>query len=241
MGRTPSTLAPPRAAGPPAPARPIEHATPRPVAASPRERLDAVLDGRQVYHQAQGMLAELAGCSLQRAGEALLQVGAGLGAHTANDAAKLFLINAADALGDPDSRLLIRRFTTAATAALGPSQDWVPQPAAGPACGGPGAARHVRSVVATLVGEERGLEVRGELDVATAPLVAAAFADRRPGNGPGGRYLLDLQALTFIDVRGIRVLSDIDTQIYQAREDLQVNPPTSAEANYTLRLAISLG
>jgi anti-anti-sigma regulatory factor len=102
-------------------------------------------------------------------------------------------------------------------------------------------ARHPPTVVATLVGQERGLEVRGELDLATAPLVAAAFADRGPGNGPGSRYLLDLSDLTFLDVRGIRVLSDIDTEMDEVGDYLQVNPPASAEADQTLRLAVSLG
>jgi hypothetical protein len=206
------------------------------------ERLNEVLDGRQAFHQAQGMLAEMTGCTLRRSGEVLLHVGGQLGLQTAASVAGLFLINAADALGDPDSAAVIRRFTTAAAL---PSLDH------DRSSHGPGvplldmdeqlATERPTNAFATLVADGRALEVRGELDMATTPLLAAAFAGRQTRQPRGSGFLLELQGMTFVDVSGVRALSDIDSTITDVGDRLEVNPPLSAGANRMLRLAVSLG
>lgn len=224
MGRRPSTRAGPRSRilGPLEAIPAFEPSTLRPLPVAARGRFDLRLEENRTYRRAQGMLAEMAHCSLQSAGEALLQIGAQLGADTANGAANLFVRHAADAARSSGSQVAVGRFTTAAAHA-DRAEGLVP------------------SVVATLVEDERGLEVRGELDIATAPVVAAAFADRRPGSAHGGRFLLDLRGVTFLDVHGVRALSDIDTQISATGHHLHVDPPLSAEAERILRLAVSLG
>jgi hypothetical protein len=199
-----------------------------------------VLDGRQAFHQAQGMLAEMAGCTLRRSGEVLLHVGAQLGLQTAADVAGLFLINAADALGDPDSAAVMRRFTTAAAL---PSVDHEQAPRGfdvRPLAVDVATERPTNGF-ATLVAEGRALEVCGELDMATTPLLAAAFAGRQTGRPRGSGFLLELQDMTFVDVSGVRALSDIDSKITDVGDHLEVNPPLSAGANRMLRLAVSLG
>jgi anti-anti-sigma factor len=167
------------------------------------------------------MLAEMAGCTLRRAGEVLMQRGAQLGFQTADAVAGFFLINAADAFGDPDSRAAVAHFATLASA--GPDLDRVESQAPPP--------------FATMVAAGRTLEIRGELDIATVPLLAAAFANRQPGSS----FLLDLHDLTFLDVAGLRALSDVETQITEHGERLRVYLPTSPTANWMLRFAGSRG
>ncbi len=92
-----------------------------------------------------------------------------------------------------------------------------------------------------MVAAGQTLGIRGELDIATVPLLAAAFADRRPVGGPGSSFLLDLHDLTFLDVAGLRALSDVEMEITEHGERLQVNPPTSPAADWMLRFAAAHG
>ncbi len=172
-----------RPAGAGAPTLPVDALAAQAAPNSDLQRLNAVLDGRQAFHQAQGMLAEMAGCTLRRAGEVLLQTGAQLGLQTADAVTTL--------------------------------------------------------PFATLVGGGRTLEIRGELDIATTPLLAIAFADRQPGKHPGSSFRLELRDLTFLDVVGLRALSDIEIQITNRGERLQVNLPTSRAVNRTLQFAVA--
>jgi anti-anti-sigma regulatory factor len=219
----PLTAAPPAGAG--LSAAPVDILAVQAAPQSDLQRLNAVLDGRQGFHQAQGMLAEMAGCTLRRAGEVLLQHGAQLGLQTADAVAGFFLINAADAFGDPDSRAVVARF--AALAAAGPDLDRIENPAT--------------PSFATMVAAGRTLEILGELDIATVPLLAAAFADRQPGTGPESSFRLNLHDLTFLDVAGLRALSDVEIQITDHGERLQVCLPTSSAANWMLRFAVAHG
>jgi hypothetical protein len=219
----PSTDAPPAGAG--SPTMPVDIPAAQAAPNSDLQRLNAVFDGRQAFHQAQGMLAEMAGCTLRRAGEVLLQHGAQLGLQTADAVARFFLINAADAFGDPDSRAAVTRF--AALAAGTPALDRVENRATPP--------------FASMVAAGRTVQIRGELDIASVPLLAAAFADRHPVSSPDSSFRLDLHDLTFLDVAGLRALSDIEVEITDLGERLQVNPPTSPTTNWMLRLAVSRG
>jgi anti-anti-sigma factor len=188
------------------------------------ERLSAVLDGRQTFHEAQGMLAEVAGCTMRRAGQVLLQRGAQLGFQTSAAVAGYFLINAANAAGNTNSRAALAHFTALAS---GSDLDHVDARATAP--------------FATLSAAERVLKIRGELDIATVPLLLAAFADRRPGTGPGSSFLLELSDLTFVDVAGLRALAAIQTQITTNGERLRVNPPTSSATTWVLQFAVARG
>ena len=224
MGSHSPPLTGARPAGAGSPTMPLDALAAQAVPNSDLQRLNAVLDGRQAFHEAQGMLAEMAGCTLRRAGEVLLQIGAQLGLQTADAVAGFFLINAADALGDPDSQAAVARF---AALAAGSDLELVETPATSP--------------FATLGGTGRTLEIRGELDIATTPLLALAFASRHPGKRPGGRFRIDLRDLTFVDVAGLHALAAIETQISNHGERLQVNLPTSSATNWTLQFAVAHG
>jgi anti-anti-sigma factor len=222
MGSHSPPLTGARPAGAGAPPLPVDALAAQAAPNSDLQRLNAVLDGRQAFHQAQGMLAEMAGCTLRRAGEVLLQIGAQLGLQTADGVARFFLINAADALDDPESRAAVARF---AALAAGSELELVETRATQP--------------FAALVGAGRTLEIRGELDIATTPLLALAFANRHPGNRPGSSFRLELRDLTFLGVAGLRALSDIETQITNRGGRLQVNLPTSRAVNRTLKFAVA--
>jgi anti-anti-sigma regulatory factor len=222
MGSHSPPLSGARPAGADSPSVPFDAVAAQAVPNSALQRLNALLDGRHAFHQAQGMLAEMAGCTQPRAGEVLLQIGAQLGLQTADAVARFFLINAADALGDPDSRAAVARFAAlAARSDLELVETRATQP------------------FATLLRAGRTLEIRGELDIATTPLLALAFADRHPGKRPGSSFRLDLRDLTFLGVAGLRALSDIETQIANLGERLQVNLPTSRAVNRTLQFAVA--
>jgi anti-anti-sigma factor len=222
MGGCPPPLTPAVPAGVGSPSVPVDTRAVQSANHLNLERLSAVLDGRQLFHRAQGMLAETAGCTMRRAGQVLLQRGAQLGLQTAAGVAGYFLINAANASGDPHSRAAIARF---AALAAGSDPDHVDTRATPP--------------FATLIATGRTLKIRGELDIATAPLLAAAFADRSPANRRGSSFFLELSDLTFLDVAGLRALAAIETQISNDGERLQVDLPTSSATKWMLRFAVT--
>ena len=61
----------------------------------------------------------------------------------------------------------------------------------------------------------------------------------RPGKRPGSSFRIELRDLTFLDVAGLRALSDIETQITNLGERLQVNLPTSPAAAWMLKFAVA--
>ena len=71
--------------------------------------LGQLLDARLAFGQAQGMLADITGCSLAAAGKVLLQVGAQLGLDSADGVAEFFLVAAATAPGGPEAQAFIRQ------------------------------------------------------------------------------------------------------------------------------------
>jgi anti-anti-sigma factor len=94
---------------------------------------------------------------------------------------------------------------------------------------------------ATLIAGGRGLVVRGELDIATAPLLAAAFIDHEVAAAPGHTMLLDLHDLRFIDVTGVRALAEIHTRAGRMGVHLRVSPPLHPFTGWTLQFAVQLG
>jgi anti-anti-sigma regulatory factor len=195
-----------------------DHNTPVDNANAIRDRLDRALDGRLAFGQAQGMLSEIAGCTPSRASEVLLQVGAQLGFESADGVAEFFLASAATDPAGPDTLA----FTQAATV-----------------------ARDTGSAAddfATLIAGGRGVVVRGELDLATVPLLAAAFADHQAAvTAPRRAMLLDLHDMTFIDITGVRALSEIRTQAGDLGYHLRVDLPSDAFTLWTLKFAVQSG
>ena len=90
----------------------------------------------------------------------------------------------------------------------------------------------------TLVGHGRGLALAGELDICTAPLLAGVFATRPADYYADGSFLLDLTELSFIDVRGMRALADIDAVVTGAGHQLRVAPAVSTFVARILRMAV---
>jgi anti-anti-sigma factor len=97
------------------------------------------------------------------------------------------------------------------------------------------------SAFATFIAGGQGLAVRGELDIATAPLLTAAFADHQAAAGPGQQMLLDLRGLTFLDVTGVRALSEIHTRLSGLGYRLRVDPPSDEFTRRTLQFAVQSG
>jgi anti-anti-sigma factor len=169
-------------------------------------RLDIDLDGRHAFGLAQGMLAEMAGCSAARAGAVLLQVGAQLGFDSADSIAEFFLASATADPAGKDTLAFTRSAATATSRARGDGLKW-----------------------------------SGELDVATAPLLAAAWADPEPAAWPGHPLLFDLHDLTFVDAAGLRVLAEIHTRLRGLGYDLRLAPPSDAFTRWTMQFAVRSG
>jgi hypothetical protein len=201
--------------------------------------LGQLLDARLAFGQAQGMLAELTGCSLAGAGEVLLQVGAQLGLESADGVAEFFLIAVATAPGGPEAQAFIRQARNSARSAQ-PSD--------------PASTRHTddegglrdddrlsTDAFATLMPGGRRLIVRGELDIATAPLLVSSFNDHDDAISLGTSFVLDLHDLTFVDLYGVRALSDLQVQIAAAGYELRVDPPAHLVIRRTLQFAVRSG
>ncbi len=84
-----------------------------------------------------------------------------------------------------------------------------------------------------------GLSVHGDLDIATAPVLAAMFAQPDLDHGPG--FVIDLRAVTFIDLTGIRLLHDMHDQLSAAGHYAQVAPSQFPSARRILRMAVANG
>jgi ABC-type transporter Mla MlaB component len=202
--------APPTAADPPTPddRTPVDHAN------ATRGRLDRLLDRRIALGRAQGVLSEIARCTPSRAGEVLLHVGAQLGFQSAEDVAEFFLACATADDACPYTLAFTRRAATVA-------------PDTGAAAG-----------FATVIVGARRLVVRGELDIATVPPLATAFADHPPAPAPGDIMVLDLHDMTFVDITGVRALSEIHAQAADLGYQLRVHPPSEGFPLRTLQYAV---
>ena len=194
--------------------------------------LGQLLDARRAFGQAQGMLAELTGCTLTAAGEVLLQVGAQLGLDSADGVAEFFLVAVATAPGGPEAQAFIRQARNTARSARDNSKSAQPTFAAD---------RLSTDAFVTLVPDGRRLIVRGELDLATAPLLVSAFSHHDSATSPGTSFVLDLHDLTFVDLHGVRALSDIEVQLTAAGYQLRVDPPAHLVVRRTLQFAVRSG
>jgi len=195
--------------------------------------LGRLLDARLAFGQAQGMLAEITGCSLAAAGEVLLQVGAQLGLESADGVAEFFLIAVATAPGGPEAQAFIRQARNSARPPQ-PSGSVSTRPAMDD-------DRLSADAFATLMPGGRRLIVRGELDIATAPLLISAFSEHDNAISLGTSFVLDLHDLTFVDLYGVRALSDLQVQITAAGYELRVDPPAHLVIRRTLQFAVRSG
>ena len=92
-----------------------------------------------------------------------------------------------------------------------------------------------------LMPDGRRLIVSGELDIATQPLLVTAFSGLDAASGHGGSFVLDLHNLTFVDMYGVRALSDVQIQTTAAGYLLRVDPPSNNCTCRTLHLAVRSG
>ena len=68
-----------------------------------------------------------------------------------------------------------------------------------------------------------GFAVSGEIDAHTAPDVAAAIA-----TSAGGRLVIDLSGVEFVDSSGLRVLIDAHQRLQEAGGSLTIDSPSPA-------------
>ena len=216
-------------------ARPVGGSRPPPTARKSKRLggLGQLLDARLAFGQAQGMLAELTGCSLAAAGGVLLQVGAQLGLESADGVAEFFLIAVATAPGGPEAQAFIRQARNSARPAA-PNDPLATKPQEDD-------GRLNTSMFTTLSAGGRRLIVRGELDIATAPLLVDAFNEHENAISLGTSFVLDLHELTFVDLYGVRALSDLQAHITAAGYELRVDPPAHLVIRRTLQFAVRSG
>jgi anti-anti-sigma regulatory factor len=188
-----------------------------------------------LFKQAQGVLAGLTDCTPQRAGRALLSAATQLG-MTPSDVAFRFL----HYMSTDDAHAETLMGVLAGATQEPDFADAIPRRTEGN-----DAARAPMHVFATRVGDTRGVAANGDLDLATAPLLKAVVTDvcRAPRDLPTQTtcFHLDLGGLMFLDLTGLHALNTIHTQLDAQGEQLRVTPPTSKEAAWLLRLAVSWG
>ncbi|MDQ1715134.1 MAG: anti-sigma factor antagonist [Frankiaceae bacterium] len=84
-----------------------------------------------------------------------------------------------------------------------------------------------------------GLAVHGELDIATLPLLELAFTE--PECDPERDFVLDLRAMTFVDLTGIRALAHIVERVTSGAHLAVVAPSESRGVQRMVGLAVLNG
>lgn len=203
------------------------------------------LQDRLLFRQAQGLLAGLCGCSERRAAHALLSTAARHGVAGGDIGAWFLAALDSDPLqqprvdGDGDAEKLVISVVEAALSPYGglPSQRGSP----------PADQPDLLRCHLVVMPDERAwwLVVEGELDLASGPSLAAVVtelcrvapssADVHP------RLLLDLSAVTFIDVCGVRALNDLHAHLSGLGGVLDITPPVGRGPGRLLRYAVRAG
>jgi anti-anti-sigma factor len=218
-----------------------ERGPPRP-GATLAESLGLLLDDRSVFAQAQGLLAELTGCTLRRSANALLLVAAEQQV-SAGDLARGFVRAMTNHPDRRSEHLLVHLFAAALTADTadadsGPGAPTATRPedlAIGP----------VSVIEPAQIGDIHGVRVCGELDLMTAGelVQAATSVQRSKSAGAAGAtaFFVDLEGATFIDAAGLGALTGIRNQVRERGERLLVSTPTASAPRKLLALAVSYG
>jgi len=212
------------------------------VASDPADLFRSVQD-RLVFRQAQGLLAGLCGCTERRAAHALLSTAARHGV-AGRDTGAWFLaaldpgpLQRPRVDGDAE-HLVISLMETA----LSPYPGLQPQRGSQPAD-----QQDLLRCHLVAMPDERAwwLVVEGELDLASGPLLAAVVTDLgREAPSPCDvhpRLLLDLSAVTFIDVCGVRALNDVHGHLSGLGGVIDVTPPVGRGPRRLLRYAARAG
>jgi anti-anti-sigma factor len=210
----------------------------RGLATRPQQQFDSVLAARSLFRQAQGALAQRSGGSLARAGHVLLHFGAELELPDAEAAAAFFLACTAPGQADPRTQQLIARITAAAAPPSTRHGDHAP----GAANREHASADQVRHAAHTdLLSNGLGVGVHGDLDLASAPHLAAAIEEYGLCAAAGDSVVFDLHDLTFCDVSGVRALADAHASVTSNGGRVYVVPPAAGSPHRMLQLAVSRG
>jgi STAS domain len=206
--------------------------------ASVTGQLHQELDDSRTWSQAQGFLAEAAGCTPEQAGRALQHFGEQLLLPSHAAMASFFLACATEPDDDADTQSLISRIVAYAGLDPDPRQQGQAQP--------PRAAHVEPSPYlpprATHVGPGLGVAFHGDLDIAGAPLLAAALNELLRTAGPDSPVVLDLHEMTFCDVVGIRALSDAHSRLTEGSgRSLDIHRPRRLSPHRMLHLAVGWG
>jgi anti-anti-sigma factor len=205
-----------------------------------REDLDRAIHGRTAFGQAQGTLAQLSGGTVQRAGLVLLHFGGQLGLPSAEAAATFFLACSQYGQDDKPTRDLIGEMTAAAA----PTSDRRRRQTVSHHTGQRHrvtVSRQLRPAGASLLDGGAGVAVQGELDMASAPLLAAAIEKHRRSAGEDGDLVLDLHQLTFCDVVGFHALAAAHRRVEEGGGRVFVVPPAELSPRRLLHLAVARG
>lgn len=202
------------------------------------------LEDRLAFRQAQGMLAGLTGCGRLSAARSLRTTAEQLDVDVAA-LARRFLSGVQEASQEPARALLLRIAVEAllpARAANG--RRLVGADVAGTDEPGVQDGRAELAEDRFLVPGPRGVSVRGELDVATVPLLDAATGSVDLAvvrtSSIGEAFVLDLADLTFLDSARLRVLDALAARVRDGGSTLRVVPPRSPGLGRVLDFAVSL-
>lgn len=211
------------------------------VASDPADLFGSLQD-RLLFRQAQGLLAGMCDCTERRAAHALLSTAARHGVAGRDIAARFLGALDPDPLQRPcvdgdAEHLVISLVETARSPYAGLQPQRGSQPAS---------QAHLRCHLVVMPDERAWwLVVEGELDLASGPSLAAAVTDLgREAPSPSDvhpRLLLDLSAVTFIDVCGVRTLNDVHAYLCALGGVLDVTPPVGRGPRRLLRYAARAG
>lgn len=211
-------------------------------------RLLRSLEERRTVDVARGLLVGLTGCTWRRAGLTLADAADRRVLPIAVLAAQLIDSLEATAGADTDdgAESFVAGLEDLARRPGGPE----PGPSAegptpsgqrpGPAGQGPPGWPVAVMIASPIVaGDLRGVRVEGELDLATVPEFHAVAADLdRAGPRAGGVFLLDLAALTFLDVAGVSAFRGLDAAVTSRGHVLRVVGPVARSPRRLLGLAV---
>jgi ABC-type transporter Mla MlaB component len=217
----------------------VEDRSPRLASTTPGETFGLLRDDRGLFAEAQGLLAEVSGCPLRRASNALLLTAAHQHVHVRQIAQRFVDTMANQHEGRQDALVIdlvaaaLSADTTGPTPGAFAAGDPQRFDAAPPDLIGPARLGHIR-----------GVSARGELELLTAGellLVATENRDAIGGETVDTAFYVDLEGVTFLDAAGLGALAGISNQARDQGQRLLVSTPTAAGPRNLLALAVARG